>query len=86
MILSDNSGLSTKSISISFNSFKDLKDIDIDFVLNPESFNSFKDLLFGEDSKMNKVLLNFDRCLAREIPVLPSPMIAGILFNLEILS
>ena len=63
---SDNSGLSTKSISI--------------------SFNSFKDLLFGEDSKMNKVLLNFDRCLAREIPVLPSPMIAGILFNLEILS
>ena len=65
-ILSDNSGLSTKSISI--------------------SFNSFKDLLFVEDSKMNKVLLNFDRCLAREIPVLPSPMIAGILFNLEILS
>ena len=64
MILSDNSGLSTKSIS----------------------FNSFKDVLYGEDSKMNKVLLNFDRCLAREIPVLPSPMIAGILFNLEILS
>ena len=66
MILSDNSGLSTKSISI--------------------SFSSFKDLLFSEDSYMNKVLLDFDRCLAREIPVLPSPMIAGILFNLKILS
>ena len=48
-----------------------------------KSFNSFKNLLFGEDSKIYKVSSVLARYLAKEIPVLPSPMIRGILFNFE---
>ena len=47
------------------------------------SFNSFKYLLFGEDSKIYNVSADLARYLAKETPVLPSPMIRGILFNFE---
>ena len=42
-----------------------------------------KYLLFGEDSKIYKVSSVLARYLAKETPVLPSPMIRGILFNFE---
>ena len=47
----------------------------------PKSFNSFKCLLFGEDSKIYMVSADLARYLAKDTPVFPSPMIRGILFN-----
>ena len=48
-----------------------------------KSFNSFKYLLSGQDSKIYKFLAVLAKYLARETPVFPSPMIKGILFNFE---